>query len=74
MEDKRLEKIVTIDADLHRELKILAAKKGKTLRKLVETAIEAWLRSEPRENPYMPGGRPFGLKEPEDQEKRDGNA
>jgi len=66
MEDKRLEKIITIDIDLHRELKILAAKKGKTLRELAETAIAVWLRSEPRENPYMPEGRPFGLKEPEE--------
>jgi len=66
MEGKQLGKIITIDTDLHRKLKILAAKKGKTLRELAETAIAAWLRSESRENPYMPEGRPFGLKEPED--------
>lgn len=43
MEDKRLGKIVTIDAALHRELKILAAKRGKTLRELAETAISQFL-------------------------------
>jgi len=46
MEDKRLEKIITIDTDLHRELKILAAKKGRTLRELAETAISEWLNHE----------------------------
>jgi len=46
MEDKRLEKIITIDTDLHRELKILAAKKGKTLRELAETAIGRFLTAE----------------------------
>jgi len=46
MEDKRLEKIITIDTDLHRELKILAAKKGKTLRELAEMAIGGFLDEE----------------------------
>jgi len=46
MKDKRLEKIITIDADLHRELKILAAKTDKTLRELAEIAIHRFLNAE----------------------------
>jgi len=44
--NERLEKIITIDSDLHRALKILAAKRGKTLRELAETAINRFLGSE----------------------------
>jgi len=42
----RSEKIITIDSDLHRALKVLAAKRGKTLRELAETAINRFLGRE----------------------------
>lgn len=46
MADKQPGRLFTVDVKLHRRLKILAAKEGKTLRELTDKAIEAWLDAE----------------------------
>ena len=36
-------KVVEISSKLHRELKIIAAKEGKTLRTVMDEALDEWL-------------------------------